>query len=126
MARNKRFKQPFDKRGSVIAISRHLLDSAQFLSLSSQAKNLIFLLHIHWKPDKAVDYGIREAAEKIPCDRRTAMRAFRELENKGFISLIDHAWFSGRTDSRSRTWRLEWMPFNNKPPRNSWEKLSDE
>jgi hypothetical protein len=124
MARSKRFKQPFDKRGGVLVTSTHLLKSKEYLSLSPQAKVLMQLMHLHWKPDKLVDYGIREAMEKIPCAKETAIKAFKQLEDKGFITCIEQSIFSSRTLSKTRTWRLEWLPFNDKPPANTWEKKS--
>lgn len=100
----------------------HLIRSKQYLSLMPQAKVLMLLMQLHWRSDKPVDYGVREAMEKIPCSKRTAMKAFDQLEGRGFIHLVEYAWFSSRTQSKSRTWRLEWMPLNDQPPRNTWEK----
>lgn len=122
MAGRKRFKQPFDKRGGVLITSTHLLKSQQYLLLMPQAKVLLTLLQIHWKADKLVDYGIREAAEKIPCDPKTAGKAFKQLQELGFITCIEQSIFSSRTLSKSRTWRLEWLPFNGQTPKNTWEK----
>lgn len=122
MTGRKRFKQPFDKRGGVLITSTHLLKSKQYLSLMPQAKVLLTLLQIHWKADKLVDYGIREAAEKIPCDPKTAGKAFKQLQELGFITCIEQSIFSSRTLSKSRTWRLEWLPFNEQPPKNTWER----
>jgi len=122
MSRRKRFHQPFDRRGSVVVVGIHLLKSRQFLSLMSQAKVLMLLLLQHWRSDKPVAYGIREAAEKIPCDRRTAMKAFDQLMERGFVTMVDYSTFCSRTESKSRTWKLEWMPFNDKPPSNLWEE----
>jgi len=101
-----------------------MLKSEAYLSLSPQAKVLMVLMQIHWRNDKYVDYGIREAAEKIPCDRRTAMKAFKQLEERGFISCQNEFFFSSRTESRTRGWRLEWLPFNGNKPINTWEKWS--
>lgn len=117
----KRKQPPFDKRGGVIVTPVRMLKHQSYLNLSPQAKVLMNLMQMHWRNDKPIDYGVREAAEKIPCDRRTAMKAFNQLEERGFITCVDLAWFSSRTESRSRTWRLEWMPFNDQKPRNTWD-----
>lgn len=122
MAGAKRFKQPFDKRGRALVTSTYLINSEPYLSLMPQAKVLMTLLQLHWRADKLVDYGIREAAEKIPCDPKTASKAFKQLQELGFIKCIDQSIFSSRTMSKSRTWRLEWLPFNDQPPRNTWDK----
>lgn len=117
---------PFDKRGGVVAIRRPLLESENYLTLRPQEKVLITLLQIHWRNDKPVDYGVDEAAKKIPCDRRTAMRAFKVLRERGFISLVNESIFNSRTQSTSRSWRLEWLPYNSKEPSNKWEQWKNE
>lgn len=117
---------PFDKRGGVVAIRRPLLESENYLTLRPQEKVLITLLQIHWRNDKPVDYGIEEAAKKIPCDRRIAMRAFKVLRERGFISLVNESIFNSRTQSTSRSWRLEWLPYNSKEPSNKWEQWKSE
>jgi len=126
MAGRKRFKQPFDKRGGVLIISTYLIKQKPYLSLMPQAKVLMLLLHEHWRSDKLVDYGVREAAKKIPCDRRTVSKAFDQLQERGFITCMELSSFSSRTESKSRTWRLEWLPFNDNPPANTWERWTDE
>jgi len=49
------------------------------------------------------------------------MRAFKELLAAGFIQLEDEALFNSRTGSRSRSWILTWLPYNDKFPTNDWE-----
>ncbi|MDF1688538.1 MAG: hypothetical protein P1U35_02885 [Cycloclasticus sp.] len=117
---------PFDKRGGVVAIRRHLLESENYLTLRPQEKVLITLLQSHWKNEKPVDYGIAEAAKKIPCDRRIAIRAFKVLEERGFITLMSESMFNSRTQSKSRSWRLEWLPWKSKFPSNKWESWINE
>lgn len=118
----KKNSQPFDRRGGVVTMSCHFLESVQYTRLSAQAKVLITLMQIHWKSYKPVDYGIREAAQKVPCTRNTAVRVFKELREAGFIVLVDESLFSSRTQSKARTWRLTWLPFNDRPPTNDWEE----
>jgi len=122
MSRRKRRKLTFDRRGGVVVISRDMLGSAAYLNLSAQAKALMLLMQVHWNPDKPVAYGVREAEQKIGCSRKTAMRAFRELREAGFIRLVDESLFCSRSSSRSRTWRLTWMPTPIAKPPHDWEK----
>lgn len=122
MSRRKRKKLSFDRRGGVVVASRFMLESAAYLDLSAQAKVLMLLMQVHWTPDKPVAYGVREAEKKIGCSRKTAMRAFRELRDAGFIRMVDESLFCSRSSSRSRTWRLTWMPWNDKGPTQDWEK----
>lgn len=112
---------PFDKRGGVVAIQRSLLTSDAYLGLSPYAKTLMHLMHVHWSNDNPVGFGVREAEAKIPCCRRTAMRAFRELQNAGFIVMVDESLFCSRTQSKTRTWRLTWLPYMSKCPTLDWE-----
>jgi len=121
----KKNRLPFDSRGGIVAIQRRLITSRAYLNLSAQAKALIALLHIHWRNDIPVGYGIREAAEKIPCARKTAMDAFQQLQRSGFIVMVDESLFISRTNSKARTWRLTWLPFNGRPPSNDWEKTNN-
>jgi hypothetical protein len=122
----KRDKLPFDKRGGALVMSLKMLTSSTYAALTPQAKHLMLLLQIHWHNDKPVDYGIREAMEKIPCSDKTASKSFKLLQKRGFITCVNESFFSSRTQSKSRGWRLEWMPFDSKPPTNTWEKLANE
>ena len=112
---------PFDKIGGRVVIQRRLLTSQAYLELSAQAKALIMLLQVHWRNHKYVAYGVREAAEKIPCDRKTSMKAFDALVDAGFIAEGDGFYFDNRQQRKSRTWRLTWLPFDYKAPTNDWE-----
>ena len=113
---------PFDKRGGVIVLSRHLLNSAAYASLTPVQKVLMQLLHEQWRPDRDVAYSVREAAQKISCSVNTACLAFQCLMNKGFIVCTGLSEFNSQLGSKAREWRLTWMPFNSKPPTNDWEK----
>lgn len=126
MAKSKR-KLPFDSRGGVCAIQRRLLRSPAYLKLPAQAKVLIHLLQIYWKPNEPVGFGVRQAQLEIPCSRAKALESFNVLQEAGFIELHDESLFNSREGSRTRTWRLTWMPEGyssgyDKPPSNEWEK----
>ena len=115
---------PFDRRGGVVTVQRRLLKSPAYLSLSPQAKVLLQLLQVEWRPDRPIGYGVREAEQKIPCSRKKAMSAFRELIDRGFIVMVDESLFCSRSTSKTRTWRLTWLPWNYRSPTNLWEKWS--
>jgi hypothetical protein len=118
----KRKSLPFDRNGGTLAINRRMLNSPAFMSLTAQQKVLILLLHEQWRNDKAVAYGVREAAEKIPCKLNTACKAFAALAERGFICCVELSQFSSRHGSRAREWRITWMPFCDHPPSNDWEQ----
>lgn len=119
----KKSRLPFDKEGGVVAIQRRLLDSPAYLGLSPQAKVLMALMQRHWTAAGPVGFGVRQAESEIPCSRKLAMRAFAELTEAGFIVMVDESLFCSRTQSKTRTWRLTWLPcWNHRPPTNDWEK----
>jgi len=120
----KESKLKFDKRGGVITMNARMLRSENYQTLSASSRSLMVLLHIHWRPDKWVDYGIREAMTKLCCGERTAMKAFKQLTERGFIVCEIESSFSSRTQSKSRSWRLTWMPYGNNNPSNNWEEWS--
>lgn len=117
----KKRKLPFNRRGRVIVTDIYMLDSPNHISLSKNSKLLMTLMQRHWSSFKYVDYGIREACKKVPCSKKTAISAFKELREKGFIELMEESSFSSRTESKSRSWKLLWMPFGDSEPDNNWD-----
>lgn len=113
---------PFDKKGGRIVVQLRLLKSVAYINLSPQAKVLMLLLHVHWRNERPVGFGLREAQELIPCSRKLASRAFKELQSAGFIEMVDESVFCRRSQSKARTWRLTWLPFKSSAPTNDWEK----
>lgn len=119
----KKSRMPFDNVGGVVAIQRRMLSSPAYLSLSAQAKALMPLMQKHWTAAGPVGFGVRQAQEEIPCSRTLALRVFDELVDAGFIVMVDESLFCSRAQSKTRTWRLTWLPcWNNRPPTNDWEK----
>jgi len=122
MTKRKAKRLPFDSKGGLVAVPLRLLKSEQYCRLSPEAKVLMLMMQVHWRPDDPVAYGVREAMAKISCAKGTAQRAFDQLQSAGFIALVDDSMFSSRTQSRARTWRLTWMPYMGKAPTQEWEK----
>jgi len=122
-------KLPFDKNGGVVTINRRLLNSEAFLTMRPSENKLFLLLQAQWRPDRPVGYGVREAATKIGCAINTAAKAFDELQKRGFIICEKQSLFNSRNGSRTREWRLTWMPYTwsgyVQPPSNEWEKWED-
>ncbi|MDD5269460.1 MAG: hypothetical protein PHO08_20500 [Methylococcales bacterium] len=79
----------YDQRGGVLAVSRAMRESYVYETMSANAKVLMDLLQIQWRNDRPVGYGVREAAQKIGCTANTASKAFKTLQERGFI--ICHA-----------------------------------
>jgi hypothetical protein len=121
MAKQKKIKLPFDKRGGVLVVSRRMRESAVYESMPPAAKVLMDLLHIQWRNDKPVAFGVREAAKKIGCKPETAGKMFNILQERGFIVCVNQSLFNSKTGSKTREWRLTWMPFDFKKPTHDWE-----
>lgn len=119
---SKRKKLPFDTRGGKIVLSRLMINSQAYLSLSAQSKVLLILMQEQWHDDRPISFGVREAEKKIPCSRKIAVESFKALEDRGFITRENESVFNSRTGSRTREWILTFMPFKGKPPSNLWEK----
>ena len=118
----KKNKLGYDQRGGVMAVSRGMRESMTYQKMPPAAKVLMDLLHMQWHPDKPVSYGVREAAKKIGCTTNTAGKSFKILIERGFIVCFEQSMFNSKTGSRTRDWRLTWMPFDGKNPTHDWEK----
>jgi hypothetical protein len=125
MAKRK-FKLPFDQRGGVVPFSRAMLESKAYETMPATAKVLMQLLRIQWRNDRPVAYGVREAAQKISCTPNTAAKAFKTLQERGFIVCEEQSLFNSKTGSKAREWRLTWMPFEYAKPSHDWEKWQPE
>lgn len=119
-------RHPFRKKGGVLVIPIDLILSENYRTLYRYSQQLLLLLQVHWREDRPVAFGVREVERLLNCDRRTAMKAFDELQKRGFIVKIDESLFNSRTESRSRTWRLTWLPYDWKSPTEEWEKWTNE
>lgn len=119
-------KLSFDRRGGTIVASRAMRESYVYESMPATAKVLMDLLQLQWRNGRPVAYGVREAAEKIGCTPTTATKAFRVLWERGFIVCVTESFFNSKTGSKTREWRLTWMPFDYKNPTHDWEKWRPE
>lgn len=118
----KKPKLGYDSRGGVLAVSRAMRESKAYESMPATAKVLMDLLQMQWRNEKPIGYGVREASQKIGCSKDTAAKAFKVLQERGFIVCQEEALFNSKTGSKTRDWRLTWMPFDFKNPTHNWEK----
>ncbi|MDD5276441.1 MAG: hypothetical protein PHR16_10220 [Methylovulum sp.] len=126
MAKNKKPKLGFDQRGGVIAFSKAMRESCVYETMPATTKVLMDLLQMQWRNDRAVGFGVREAADKIHCTTATASKAFKTLQERGFIVCDAESFFNSKTGSKAREWRLTWMPFLDRKPTHNWEKWRPE
>ncbi len=124
MAR-KGHKQPMDNRNGLLMVPITVIQSTNYQTMYPYAQRLMLLMQVHWRGDSPIAFGIREAAKLLNCNKRTAMKAFKELQERGFILMIDESMFNSRTQSRARTWHLTWMPHNWHEPTREWEKWTN-
>jgi hypothetical protein len=118
----KKPKLGFDRRGGVMVVSRGMRESYVYESMPATAKVLMDLLHMQWRNDRPVAYGVREASSKIGCTPTTASKAFKILHERGFIVCHEESFFNSKTRSKAREWRLTWMPFEGRNPTHDWGK----
>jgi hypothetical protein len=101
-----------------------MIEHPNYQKLPPSAKVLILLLQTQYdnSSTKLVAYGVREAAKRIPCSKDTATKAFKILQECGFIECKEQSLFNSRTGSKTREWRLTWMPWRGKEPSHEWEQ----
>lgn len=99
-----------------------MLRSENYQTLTHKSKALMLFMQIHWREDQPVAMGVREAMKLLRCNKRTAMAAFDELEERRFIVMVEFSLFYSRTESKARTWRLTWMPYKWQSPTREWEE----
>lgn len=93
MAKTDRNKGHYENEHFTI-MSRSLMCSAAFKALSCTAKALYPFLRLEWKGPKynnngRIKYSYRQAADALGISKNTAMRAFHDLQAKGFIRVTE-------------------------------------
>jgi hypothetical protein len=111
-------KPKFKESGGVIVQSLLMLDSLAYKALSAKSVKLMSLMQIHWRDKKAIDYGITQVTKSVKCSRSTASALLKELQDYGFIELVDEADFYA---NKARSWRLTFRPFLGKEATNDWK-----
>lgn len=117
-------KHPFDRKDGILIIPLTMLKSKNYQTLYPYAQRLMILMQVHWREDRPVAFGVGEAMSLLHCEKRTAMKAFKELQERGFIVKVGESLFNSRTKSKARTWRLTWMPYNWHEPTKEWKEWS--
>jgi DNA-binding Lrp family transcriptional regulator len=86
---------------------------AAYRSLTLKARALVTeLLDIHNGGNNGdIGLSVREAAKRCGVSSPTAMGAFDELIEKGFIKRMKPGSFSNRTKLATK-WQLTWLPCN--------------
>ena len=106
----------YDKRGNpnyeqYTVVKRKLLSTPAWQSLSTKAQMLYIWLRFEWKGLKANNNGkislsYRQAAKKLGICVNSAMRAFHELQAKGFIVVTEKGSLGVAGSARSPRYEL--------------------
>ena len=91
-----RSKHPQDKVEHYTIMTRALMQTNAWRSLSTTAQALYPWVRLEWKGPKANNNGkislsVRQAAERLGVSKDTAARAFQELQAKGFLHVKETA-----------------------------------
>jgi hypothetical protein len=108
----------FKEQGGVIVLPLKMINSLAFQNLSAKSVKLLMLMQVHWREDKAIDYGISQTTLSIKCSRSTASALLNELIELGFVAIVDEADFYA---NKARSWRLTYKPYLNREPTHDWK-----
>ena len=91
-----RSKNRLDKRDHFTVMTRVLMNTQAWKSLSSTAQALYPWIKLEWKGPKANNNGkislsVRQAADRLGISKDTAARAFQDLQAKGFLRVVTGA-----------------------------------
>ena len=92
-------------------MSRNMIQTDAWRALSTAAHSLYILIKLEWKGPKANNNGklrlsVRQAAELMGCNPKTAARAFHDLQAKGFIVQTEGACLSAGGNAQSPSYEV--------------------
>lgn len=120
--RKSRRSKPFvNTKEGFVMLPLPLLKSKEVISLSPNAFRLMTCLQMYYYPDKGkADLSVRQAASLIGATDKTANKAFKELQQKGFIEVATESSFAPKGQNRATGWRLTWCDTATKKASNYW------
>lgn len=103
-------------------IQRRLLEAPAWRALSPKAQMLYIWLRLEWKGAKynnngRIRFSCRQAARKIGIGVNTAMRAFLELQAKGFVIVTQMGALGVEGEARGPSYELTDLGLPNKTAR---------
>lgn len=115
--------------GRHVRLYAWLTGSPAWADLSGNAVKLLIYLAT-WEDGSnngELFMSTRMAAEGIGVSKKTAGKAFRELEDHGFLRAVERGYFQMKGGPATR-WRLTWLswPAASKPPSNEWRQWQPE
>lgn len=104
---------------------RVMFESPAYRDLSLTSRGLLDeFMHIY-RPERngTLSISTMKAAKQLNCNERTAIKAFYELVEHGFLMLTEGHYWQQR---KAREWRLTFEPCNNREPTDEWERWTPE
>ena len=114
--RNGRSKQP---EGQYASLPYNMLKSPAWRSLGGSSVKVYFELHLrfHGLNNGDLSLGLDTAAKELGLGKSTVLRAFKELEEKGFLQLTNKGnWIRGH----AATWAMTSKPFGKALRSDKW------
>jgi hypothetical protein len=107
-------------KGQFIPIPYPMARSDAWRTLSGAAVKVWVELRVRYHGGNNGDLSLSldEAARLLHIGKNTAQRAFRELEQKGFLKLVERGQWYGRKATR---WSVTDRGVNGNPPTNEWK-----
>lgn len=124
------------RSGQFTTMVRQTMETCAWRSLNSAAQALYPWLKLEWKGPKRNNNGkislsVRQAAERLGVSRNTAMRAFHDLQAKGFLVVTVGARLGVLGDGKSHEFEITEIELPNVEKRGgrslfkTWSKGND-
>lgn len=104
------------------AMTRNMMETPAWRALSPTAQALYPWLRLEWRGAKANNNGklrlsVRQAAERMGVNMKTAARAFHDLQAKGFVVVMEPARLGLGGEAKSPAIELTelGLPYGDKP-----------
>lgn len=101
---------------------RSFMEEPAWRALSATAQALYPWLKLEWHGPKANNNGairlsVRQAAERLGVASNTAMRAFHELQAKGYLVVTEHACLGAEGEAKAPAYELTEIEMPHAPAR---------
>lgn len=103
-------------------VRRCTMETDAWRALSPKAQILYIWLRLEWKGSRfnnngRIQFSCRQAARKIGIGINTAMRAFHELQAKGFVLVTELGCLGVEGEARGPKYELTEIGLPNRPPK---------
>ena len=119
----KAFHKYYKHPKGIIGLPRLVVNSEAYRGLSCNARCLLIEFQNIYQPHRNgyLTISVSKAETLLGLSDKTVRNAFNELEEKGFIELIE---FHNYTNGKAREYRLTFQPFQGREP--TYEFLSED